>query len=54
VVKQKLNKKNFIHDEMFLFSQADTNAAHIIEVSLKMAYSVRPEHVGEVTNKKTI
>jgi len=34
-----------------IFGQVETNAAHIIEVSLKMAYKVRAKHVGEVTLK---
>jgi hypothetical protein len=36
-----------------IFGQVQTNAAHIIEVSLEMAYYVRPKHV-ELTNKQTI
>jgi len=33
------------------YSYVKTNAAHIIGVSLKMAYEIKSKHVGEVTNK---
>jgi len=36
---------------LIILSQVETNAAHIIEVSLKIAYKFRPKHVGELDNK---
>jgi hypothetical protein len=35
-------------------SKVETNAAHIIDVSLKMACEVWPKHVGELINKYII